>query len=123
MMIIMGFLMIAMIAIMLPRASISAKRIADVLETKNSIVEPAHPEAFPDDQRGVVTFDHVSFAYPGSEENVLSDISFTAKPGQTTAFIGSTGSGKSAMPFSASSFSLVMRSCSFLALSVCPAFS
>lgn len=97
MMIIMGFLMIAMIAIMLPRASISAKRIADVLETKNSIVEPAHPEAFPDDQRGVVTFDHVSFAYPGSEENVLSDISFTAKPGQTTAFIGSTGSGKSTL--------------------------
>ena len=97
MMIIMGFLMIAMIAIMLPRASISAKRIAGVLETKNSIVEPAHPEAFPDDQRGVVTFDHVSFAYPGSEENVLSDISFTAKPGQTTAFIGSTGSGKSTL--------------------------
>ena len=97
MMIIMGFLMIAMIAIMLPRASISAKRIADVLETENSIVEPAHPEAFPDDQRGVVTFDHVSFAYPGSEENVLSDISFTAKPGQTTAFIGSTGSGKSTL--------------------------
>ncbi len=93
----MGFLMIAMIAIMLPRASISAKRIADVLETENSIVEPAHPEAFPDDQRGVVTFDHVSFAYPGSEENVLSDISFTAKPGQTTAFIGSTGSGKSTL--------------------------
>ena len=97
MMIIMGFLMIAMIAIMLPRASISAKRIAGVLETENSIVEPAHPEAFPDDQRGVVTFDHVSFAYPGSEENVLSDISFTAKPGQTTAFIGSTGSGKSTL--------------------------
>lgn len=97
MMIIMGFLMIAMIAIMLPRASISAKRIADILETENSIVEPAHPEAFPDDQRGVVTFDHVSFAYPGSEENVLSDISFTAKPGQTTAFIGSTGSGKSTL--------------------------
>lgn len=97
MMIIMGFLMIAMIAIMLPRASISAKRIADVLETENSIVEPAHPEAFPQDQRGLVTFDHVSFAYPGSEENVLSDISFTAKPGQTTAFIGSTGSGKSTL--------------------------
>lgn len=94
MQIIMAFLMMAMMFILIPRASVSAERIADVLETEPSIVNPEN--AVPLEQcKGVVRYEHVSFRYPGAEEEVLHDIDFTAKPGQTTAFIGSTGSGKS----------------------------
>ncbi len=101
MQIIMSFLMICMISVMLPRAAVSAERVDEVLKSRTLIHDPEHPvEPKPADQkkgRGEVVFDHVSFRYPGAEENVLSDISFTARPGQTTAFIGSTGSGKSTL--------------------------
>ncbi len=101
MQIIMSFLMICMISVMLPRAAVSAERVDEVLKSRTLIHDPEHPvEPEPADQkkgRGEVVFDHVSFRYPGAEENVLSDISFTARPGQTTAFIGSTGSGKSTL--------------------------
>jgi ATP-binding cassette subfamily B protein len=94
MQIILAFLMMAMMFIMIPRASVSAERIADVLETEPSIINSANPK-FPEPCRGVVHYEHVSFRYPGAEEEVLHDIDFTAAPGKTTAFIGSTGSGKS----------------------------
>ena len=95
MQIIMAFLMIAMIAVMLPRASVSAKRIYEVLSCENSIKDPVQPKHFDGSQRGYIDFEDVCFRYPGAEEDVLHNISFTAKPGETTAFIGSTGSGKS----------------------------
>ena len=95
MMVIMSFLMLSMMFIFVPRASVAAQRIAEVLETKPSIVEPANPEAFDESKKGLVEFRHVNFRYPGAEEDALHDIDFTALPGQTTAFIGSTGSGKS----------------------------
>lgn len=95
--IIMSFLMIAMISIMLPRASVAAERIYEVLSTKPSILDPEKPKAFDENKKGLVEFDHVTFKYPGASEPVLSDITFTAKPGQKTAFIGSTGSGKSTL--------------------------
>ena len=94
MQIIMSFLMISMISIIFPRASVSAQRIAEVLDEEISIKEPENPKKF-NDMKGLVEFKNVSFKYPGAEEYVLKDISFTAKPGETTAFIGSTGSGKS----------------------------
>lgn len=97
MQIIMSFLMICMISVMLPRAAVSAKRIDDVLESNTMIHDPETPETYDKDGKGVVEFDHVSFRYPGAEEDVLHDISFVAKPGETTAFIGSTGSGKSTL--------------------------
>ena len=97
MQIIMSFLMIAMIAIMLPRASVSGQRVYEVLSTEPAIEDPKAPKAFDDSQKGYVDFDHVTFNYPGADEPVLSDITFTAKPGETTAFIGSTGSGKSTL--------------------------
>lgn len=97
MQIIMSFLMITMISIMLPRASVSAKRINEVLETEPQIHNPKEPKQAQKGHEGEVVFDHVSFAYPGAEENVLTDISFTAKKGETVAFIGSTGSGKSTL--------------------------
>ncbi len=97
MQIIMSFLMICMISVMLPRAAVSAKRIDEVLESHTLIHDPETPEAYGEDRKGVVEFDHVSFRYPGAEEDVLHDISFVAKPGETTAFIGSTGSGKSTL--------------------------
>jgi len=81
--------------IILPRASISANRIADVLDTDVSIKDPEKPQQFKDDAEWKIEFRHVSFRYPDAEEDVLHDISFTALPGQTTAIIGSTGSGKS----------------------------
>ena len=94
MQIIMAFLMMSMMFIMIPRASVSAVRIADVLESDPQIKN--RPDALPfSSSEGVLRFDHVSFRYPGAEEYVLHDIDFTAKPGETTAFIGSTGSGKS----------------------------
>lgn len=95
MQIIMSFMMLAMISIMLPRAGVAAKRIFEVLETPLSIADPEHPETFSDDVKGFVEFKDVSFRYPGAEEDVLHNINFVAKPKQTTAFIGSTGSGKS----------------------------
>lgn len=97
MQIIMSFLFISVIFIMVPRASVSAGRIADVLETKPAIVDPASPRTFDPGKKGWVEFSHVSFRYTGAQEDVLHDITFTAKPGQTTAFIGSTGSGKSTL--------------------------
>ncbi len=97
MQIIMAFLMISVVSIMLPRASVSAKRVAEVLETETSIDDPEKEEEFNSSKRGYVEFKDVSFKYPGAEEYVLRDISFTAKPGETTAFIGGTGSGKSTL--------------------------
>ncbi|MGF9964549.1 ABC transporter ATP-binding protein [Bacillus rhizoplanae] len=97
MQIIMAFLMISMVSIMIPRASVSAQRIAEVLNTDVSIRDVEEPKIFSSDKNGYVEFKDVSFRYPGAEEDVLSHISFTAKPGETTAFIGSTGSGKSTL--------------------------
>ncbi len=97
MQIIMAFLMVSIIFIILPRASVSAERIADVLETEPQIKDPQNPLPFPESQAGALVFDHVFFRYPGADEDVLEDVSFTANPGETTAFIGSTGSGKSTL--------------------------
>jgi ATP-binding cassette, subfamily B, multidrug efflux pump len=95
MQILMSFLMLAMMFIILPRASVSGDRIAAVLETEPVIKDPQEPKAFPLPFKGTIEFRNVSFRYPAAEEDVLHDISFTAQPGQTTAFIGTTGSGKS----------------------------
>lgn len=95
MQIIMAFLMIAMVAVILPRASVSANRILEVLHTNIRIKDPKKPKTFDKNKKGYIDFQHVSFRYPGAEEDVLHDINFTACPGETTAFIGSTGSGKS----------------------------
>lgn len=97
MQIIMGFLMLCMISIMLPRAAVAAERVDEVLTSENIIRDPEQPKALPEHAEGVLKFDHVSFKYPGADEDVLCDIDFTAKPGQTTAIIGSTGSGKSTL--------------------------
>lgn len=97
MQIIMSFLMICMISVMLPRAAVSATRVDEVLTSDTMIHDPKEPDRFDEQGNGEVSFDHVSFRYPGAEEDVLHDITFTAKPGQTTAFIGSTGSGKSTL--------------------------
>lgn len=97
MQIIMAFLMICMISVMLPRAAVSATRVDEVLTSETKIHDPKEAKTFAKDGKGMVTFDHVSFRYPGAEEDVLHDLSFTAKPGETTAFIGSTGSGKSTL--------------------------
>lgn len=97
MQIIMAFLMISMLSVMLPRASVSANRIAEILDTEVSIREPEQPKKPSEDRKGEVAFSHVSFRYPGAEEEVLHDITFTAKKGETVAFIGSTGSGKSTL--------------------------
>ncbi len=96
MQIIMSFLMICMISVMLPRAAVSAERVDEVLRSSTSISDPEKPEKV-GDCRGEICFDHVSFRYPGAEEDVLQDLSFTVRPGQTTAIIGSTGSGKSTL--------------------------
>ena len=97
MQIIMGFLMLCMISIMLPRAAVAADRVEEVLKSETMIHDPKQEKHFPKDGKGVLTFDHVSFRYPGADEDVLEDITFTAKPGETTAIIGSTGSGKSTL--------------------------
>ena len=97
MQVIMSFLMISMMFIMVPRASVSAKRIFEVLETEPIIKEPKKTEEFDKDKIGYVEFRNVSFKYHDAEEDVLENITFTAKPGETTAFIGSTGSGKSTL--------------------------
>ena len=97
MQIIMGFLMLCMISIMLPRAAVAADRVEEVLKSETIICDPEQPEVLPEQGEGVLSFDHVSFKYPGADEDVLQDITFTAWPGQTTAIIGSTGSGKSTL--------------------------
>lgn len=96
MMIVMSFLMLTMMSVMLPRGSVAAKRIDEVLQTKTSVQETAQPKRL-QDSKGVLTFDHVCFRYPHAEENALTDLCFTAKPNQTTAIIGSTGCGKSTL--------------------------
>ena len=87
--------MISMISIMLPRAAVSARRINEVLETKPDIIDPKENKKFDMSKKGLVEFKNVSFRYPDADTEVLSDINFTANPGETTAIIGSTGSGKS----------------------------
>lgn len=96
MQIIMSFLMISMMFILIPRAAVSGRRIVEVLQTQHSIEELDEPKELAH-ARGMVTFNHVSFQYPGSQEEVLHDINFVARPGETTAFIGSTGSGKTTL--------------------------
>ncbi len=95
MQVIMAFLMISIIFIMVPRASVSASRVADVIETEPIIRDPAEPKKYSKDVKGIVEFKDVTFSYPGADAPVLKDISFTANAGETTAIIGSTGSGKS----------------------------
>jgi ATP-binding cassette subfamily B protein len=97
MIIIISFLMISMVSIMLPRASVSAIRIDEVLTTDLTIVDPKENVEFDSTKKGIIQFNNVSFKYPNAEEDVLSNINFIASPGQTTAFIGSTGSGKSTL--------------------------
>ncbi len=97
MQIVMAFLMISIISIMLPRASVSAKRINEVLETENMIKDPKEPKHLDSNKKGYVEFKNVSFRYPDADEDMLSNINFTAEPGKTTAIIGSTGSGKSTL--------------------------
>ena len=96
MMIVMSFLMLTMMSVMLPRASVAASRIDEVLQTETSVKEPESPR-HPEPKQGVLRFDHVHFRYPNAEEDALSDLTFTAKPNQTTAIIGSTGCGKSTL--------------------------
>ncbi|AOR24357.1 ABC transporter ATP-binding protein [Clostridium taeniosporum] len=97
MQIIMAFLMISMISIMMPRAQVSAKRIAEVLDTEVLIKDPISPKSFAVNKKGYIEFKNVSFKYPNAEEHVLSNINFIAKPGETTAIIGSTGIGKTTL--------------------------
>lgn len=97
MQIIMSFFMISMVSIMLPRASVSATRIVEVLDMSNSIEDPKNTQPLLADKKGIVEFKNVHFRYPNAEEDALSDITFTAKPGETTAIIGSTGSGKTTL--------------------------
>ena len=97
MQIVMSFLMISMVSIMLPRASVSANRINEIIETDEAIKDSKEPKKLNPNKKGLVEFKNVSFRYPDSDEEVLSDISFIAEPGKTTAIIGSTGSGKSTM--------------------------
>ncbi len=95
MQIVMAFLMISMISIMLPRASVSARRINEVLEAESSIKDKKETKKFDPSKKGLVEFKNVSFRYPDADTEILEDINFTAEPGKTTAIIGSTGSGKS----------------------------
>ncbi len=95
MQIVMAFLMISMISIMLPRASVSANRINEVTETVPSIKDKKQTKKFNTNKKGLVEFKNVSFRYPDADTEILEDINFTARPGETTAIIGSTGSGKS----------------------------
>lgn len=94
-MIIMAFMMITIVAVMLPRAEVSAARVDEILHTRLSVRAPRSAEPAPTD--ATVTFEHVSFRYPGAEDDVLHDVSFTARPGQVTAIVGSTGCGKSTL--------------------------
>jgi len=95
MQIVMAFLMMSMVFIFLPRAAVSGDRVADVLETQLAITDAQEPQPFKEPFSGAIEFRNVTFRYPSALEDVLHDITFTARPGETTAFIGSTGSGKS----------------------------
>ena len=95
MQIVMAFLMISMISIMMPRAAVSARRINEVIDTQSSIKDKKETKKLDSTKKGLVEFKNVSFRYPDADTEILSDINFTAKPGETTALIGSTGSGKS----------------------------
>lgn len=97
MQIVMAFIMVSMFSIMFPRANVSANRIAEVLRTTPAVLDSPRPKTFSKRVRGLVEFKNVNFKYPDSDEDVLTDITFTAEPGKTTAFIGSTGSGKSTL--------------------------
>ena len=97
MQIIMGFLMLCMLSVMLPRAAVAADRVEEVLKSETKIHDPENPKEWTGKEKGVLQFSNVSFHYPGAKEDVLKNISFTAKPGETTAIIGSTGSGKSTL--------------------------
>lgn len=97
MQIIMAFLMISMMSIMLPRANVSAKRVMEVLETKNTVTDPENSIEFKKNGTNKIEFKNVSFRYPDADYDVMTDINFTAESGETTAFIGSTGSGKSTL--------------------------
>lgn len=97
MQIIMSFLMLSIMFIMVPRASVSANRVAEVLDTEVTILDPKKPRHFDEDMKGIVEFEDVSFRYPGAEEDMLKSIRFKALPGQTTAIIGPTGSGKTTL--------------------------
>ena len=97
MQVIISFLLLSMVFIMVPRAAVSVKRVGEVLDTLPSIVDPQSPQQLPNDATGKIEFKDVTFTYPDADLPVLSSINFTAEPGQTTAFIGSTGSGKSTL--------------------------
>ena len=97
MQVIISFLLLSMVFIMVPRAAVSVKRVGEVLDTLPSIVDPSSPQRLPNDATGKIEFKDVTFTYPDADLPVLSSINFTAEPGQTTAFIGSTGSGKSTL--------------------------
>ena len=97
MQVIMAFLMITVVSIMIPRANVSALRINEILTTNLSITDNEHVQSFDGNEHGTIRFENVSFRYPGADEDILTDISFEAKPGEVTAFIGSTGSGKSTL--------------------------
>ena len=97
MQVIISFLLLSMVFIMVPRAAVSVKRVGEVLDTLPSIVDPSSPQQLPHDATGKIEFKDVTFTYPDADLPVLSSINFTAEPGQTTAFIGSTGSGKSTL--------------------------
>jgi len=97
MQVIISFLLLSMVFIMVPRAAVSVKRVGEVLDTFPSIVDPQLPQQLPNDATGKIEFKNVTFTYPDADLPVLSNINFTAEPGQTTAFIGSTGSGKSTL--------------------------
>ena len=97
MQVIISFLLLSMVFIMVPRAAVSVKRVGEVLDTLPSIVDPSSPQQLPNDATGKIEFKDVTFTYPDADLPVLSSINFTAEPGQTTAFIGSTGSGKSTL--------------------------
>ena len=97
MQVIISFLLLSMVFIMVPRAAVSVKRVGEVLDTLPSIVDPSSPQRLPNDAMGKIEFKDVTFTYPDADLPVLSNINFTAEPGQTTAFIGSTGSGKSTL--------------------------
>ena len=97
MQVIISFLLLSMVFIMVPRAAVSVKRVGEVLDTLPSIVDPPSPQQLPHDATGKIEFKDVTFTYPDADLPVLSSINLTAEPGQTTAFIGSTGSGKSTL--------------------------
>ncbi len=97
MQVIISFLLLSMVFIMVPRAAVSVKRVGEVLDTPPSIIDPQSPQQLPNDATGKIEFKDVTFTYSDADLPVLSNINFTAEPGQTTAFIGSTGSGKSTL--------------------------